>query len=375
MICSFCKAEIEDGSLYCNKCGKAMQIVPDYNVLEDDVLPAIIHGDTEKKPVYRDSEDGDRIEGRTGLFSTKSARRVAILFILIFLVFVAGFIGIYTYTHSYAFLMQKGSEALSASSYDRAIGYFREAMGQTEEPGEAYILIAESQVGAGYTDEAEKTLLTLLDKDPENIIAFRMLTELYFENDNIDGLDSLAARTATDEERQIIDDYTIVSPQFSIPGGEYKDDVTLSLSAGGDYEIYYTVDGTEPGRFNGIHYDGEPLLLSFGSTEITAVCVRSDGKAGRAVSETYTIIYEAPSMPVVSPGGGRLTKETMVTITTDSPEAKIYYTWDGSVPTSSSREYTEPIQVPEGNSILSVIVIDKHGLISQVLQTNYIYLP
>ena len=369
MICAHCKAEIEDGSLYCNKCGEAVQIVPDYNVLEDDVLPAIINGEPKR---YTSVDD---TTGRQGLFATKSARRVAIFFLVIFAILGIGFVSIYGYTHSYSFLIDKGKTALRDGSYDRAISYFRDAMDTTTDPGEAYILIAEAQVGAGYTDEAANTLFSLLEDDPENIIAFTMLTDMYSKNNDNDGLDALVRIALSDEEKELIGKNIIAVPEFSIEGGEFKDDVTLSLSAPEDYEIYYTVDGTEPGKFNGIHYNGEPLVLSFGSTEITAVCVRSDGKVGRAVSETYTIIYEVPSMPEVSPVGGRLTKPTRVTIMTDSPDANIYYTWDGTVPTSASAHYTGPISVPEGNSILSVIVIDKHELASQVLQVNYIYLP
>nr|MCR4673659.1 chitobiase/beta-hexosaminidase C-terminal domain-containing protein [Lachnospiraceae bacterium] len=56
-------------------------------------------------------------------------------------------------------------------------------------------------------------------------------------------------------------------------------------------------------------------------------------------------------------------------------DASIYYTWDGSMPTTNSYKYTEPILVPEGNNVLSVIVVDKHGMTSNVVKGNYIYLP
>ena len=373
MTCTYCNAEIEDGSLYCNRCGKAVQMVPDYNVLEDDVLPAIINGKVKGDAEIKEPVESEEV--KPGLFGTKSARRVAVFFILIFAVLVLGFAGIYGYTHSYGFLIQKGRGELNAGNYDRAIGYFRSAMEATEDPGESYILVAEAQIAAGYNDEAQKTLLSLLEDDPENLIAFTMLTDIYVSGDDIDGLDELSRMAQSDEQRQLIDENIIAAPEFSMPGGEYTDDVELFITAADDCEVYYTTDGTEPGRYNGIHYDGEPLLLSVGSTNVTAVCVRADGKAGRVASETYTIIYEAPKLPMVSPSGGRLTKVTFVTISTDTNEAELYYTWDGTVPTAGSSHYTGPIQVPEGNSILSVIAIDKHGLISPVLQVNYIYLP
>ena len=32
MKCIYCGEELKEGSLYCPKCGKAVQIVPDYNI-------------------------------------------------------------------------------------------------------------------------------------------------------------------------------------------------------------------------------------------------------------------------------------------------------------------------------------------------------
>ena len=38
MKCAKCGAEIKEGCIYCSVCGNAVQIVPDYSVLEDDYL-------------------------------------------------------------------------------------------------------------------------------------------------------------------------------------------------------------------------------------------------------------------------------------------------------------------------------------------------
>lgn len=54
----------------------------------------------------------------------------------------------------------------------------------------------------------------------------------------------------------------------------------------------------------------------------------------------------------------------------------IYYTWDGTDPTTASARYTEPFEVPEGNNVLSVLVVDKKtGLDSGVYRANFIYYP
>ena len=37
MKCAKCGAEIKEGCIYCSVCGNAVQIVPDYSVLEDEI--------------------------------------------------------------------------------------------------------------------------------------------------------------------------------------------------------------------------------------------------------------------------------------------------------------------------------------------------
>ena len=42
MKCVYCGAELKEGCIYCSKCGKEVQLVPDYNIIEDDYLKALL---------------------------------------------------------------------------------------------------------------------------------------------------------------------------------------------------------------------------------------------------------------------------------------------------------------------------------------------
>ena len=53
----------------------------------------------------------------------------------------------------------------------------------------------------------------------------------------------------------------------------------------------------------------------------------------------------------------------------------VYYTWDGSVPSEASNHYMGPIEMPEGNNILSLVLVDEYGRYSDVLKCNFIYYP
>ena len=57
---------------------------------------------------------------------------------------------------------------------------------------------------------------------------------------------------------------------------------------------------------------------------------------------------------------------------TAEDNCKIYYTWDGSDPDESSSEYTEPVEIPGGNNVLSVIAIDQTtGKCSDIYRNRY----
>ncbi len=42
MKCIYCGKELAEGELFCPACGKAVQIVPDYNVYDDDYLKEVL---------------------------------------------------------------------------------------------------------------------------------------------------------------------------------------------------------------------------------------------------------------------------------------------------------------------------------------------
>ena len=68
-------------------------------------------------------------------------------------------------------------------------------------------------------------------------------------------------------------------------------------------------------------------------------------------------------------------EETTVTIT-QQKDCTIYYTWDSTDPTTESAVYTEPIVVPEGDYVLSVMAVNnKTGLVSDIYRVNLGYHP
>jgi hypothetical protein len=130
---------------------------------------------------------------------------------------------------------------------------------------------------------------------------------------------------------------TVATPTFSPAAGTYlgTQTVTLSDSTSGA-TIFYTLDGSQPGTSAGgstQQYSG-PLTVS--STEtIKALATVGTTSSGTA-SSTYTIESQVAT-PTFSPAAGSYTATQTVSISTTSPApTTIYYTTDGSDPTTSS---------------------------------------
>ena len=77
-------------------------------------------------------------------------------------------------------------------------------------------------------------------------------------------------------------------------------------------------------------------------------------------------------MPCVTPDGGSFISDTKAYV--DVPEnCNAYYTWNGADPTIESELYVDGIDIPEGNNVLSVILVNEKGKESEVYKNRFEY--
>ena len=171
----------------------------------------------------------------------------------------------------------------------------------------------------------------------------------------------------------VIKKYYIVPPQFSVQGGLYTDDIRLEINPAEGFKLAVTSDGVDP-TIDDVVNDGFKLDIKEGSVIIKACSISENNDLGPIITNEYIVEYENPSFPYISPAAGSYYEETYITMYADNGST-IYYTWGDEEVSTDSTIYTDPILIPAGNNVLSVLVEDKHGLFSDVYKANYKYYP
>ena len=132
-----------------------------------------------------------------------------------------------------------------------------------------------------------------------------------------------------------------MAPTASPSGGELTIARRVELSSSAD-KIYYTTDGTTPTESSNLYK--EPILINK-TTTLKAIAVSKDGEISEVASFQYTAAARADMPKASYESGSTLEPGTVVTLWTDTSNAQIYYSTDGTDPTpdtlDSLLKYTE----------------------------------
>ena len=123
--------------------------------------------------------------------------------------------------------------------------------------------------------------------------------------------------------------------------------------------IYYTTDGTTPTSASTL-YTG-PITVA--STEtIQAVAIATSYYPSAIASAAFTVNLPPAAPPVFSVPAGTYTSAQSVSISDTTTAATIYYTLDGTTPTTSSTTYTRPIMVSSTATMEAIAVASGYSV-------------
>jgi N-acetylneuraminic acid mutarotase len=158
------------------------------------------------------------------------------------------------------------------------------------------------------------------------------------------------------------------TPTFSLPGGTYSGAQTVTISeADANAIIYYTTNGTTPTINSPVYNGAIPLPEQLGGPpETIEAFVTAPGFAPSAVATAvYTItvpVETAAATPTFTPVAGTYSSAQTVTISDTTPGAIIYYTTDGTTPTTNPEmtgsttiaQYSTPITISSTGTVQAI---------------------
>jgi hypothetical protein len=141
------------------------------------------------------------------------------------------------------------------------------------------------------------------------------------------------------------------SPIFSPSGGAYSTGQSVSITSGSaGAAIYFTTNGTPPTTSSNV-YTG-PVAVNASET-LEAIAVASGYSPSAVGTAIYSIGPILPT-PTFSPVQGTYTTPQAVTIFESTPGGSIYYTTNGTTPTTSSSLYSAPITVSANETLQAI---------------------
>jgi len=168
----------------------------------------------------------------------------------------------------------------------------------------------------------------------------------------------------TGDVYEVIDSGQVWAPDFSPRNGAIPTDKVRITSATSGAEIHYTTDGTDPLPGNPVVPADGLVSVPDGAT-LKARAFRNDLLPSDIRASKF---FYRPGAPIFSPPGGPVLSNTVVSISSETPGTKFYYTVNGYPPQIDDTNtflYTGPILINGSAFIQAVAVLDGFGAIGE----------
>jgi N-acetylneuraminic acid mutarotase len=163
-----------------------------------------------------------------------------------------------------------------------------------------------------------------------------------------------------------------ITPAFNPPAGTYTSAQNVTISNGmANASIHYTTNGSTP-TSNSTLYTA-PVSVS--ATETIQALAIAGGYPSSGVAIAAYAITPPAATPTFSEPGGTYTAIQTVSLSATTPNATIYYTTDGSTPTTASTAYSSAITVSSTETIQAIATATGYVASAVASATYTIALP
>lgn len=271
---------------------------------------------------------------------------------------------------NYGYYNSLGYEALDNKDYAGALVNFEKALtydeGKTDDKTNINMMLYmyDCYVETDDMEKAEEILKEIISRDKYNRSAYYYLIEMYAGRKEYKLLHDLYLKAKDSNDNELLlyfNNYLAQVPSVSPAGDTYQADQEITLSAPDGYKIYYTVNGSDPTKSASLYAGSIPI--SEGKTTLKFYAVNEYGFESDVVVAEYNVVYTGPAKPAIMPGNNDIVQSDKAKVIISGTQAgsTVYYTLDGSQPTTASTVYTEPFELPAGITTVSVLVVDSHG--------------
>lgn len=408
MKCSNCGAEIPASSRRCSQCKKAVPQDFNYNNMEKELLNTVleeeaIDGISGKSALYQrrterehskteaeknqyeleeDEESGDEEEEAV----KKQPGKLAAALLAGAAVFAGTVFFLQTFSTDFEYNKKETGyqnclEYMAQEDYTGALRSV-ELLLQEEKDSLEYLALKNTICEkSGDKKTQEEVLNRIIAADKDNYQAYEKLLALYLDREDQEAIVKLADQAPNSAVAAMLKEYLVEAPYLELTPGVYGSSQSLVITSENGNSIYYTLDGSSPQERGVLYVAPIPLELDrFYS--VRAVCKNERGAYGEESAGEYQIginavnntVTSSVAEPTVYPEGGTYSSPQRITIGVPIG-CQAYYSWTAGTELTpqSGTLYTGGIEMPQGSSVLSVIVTDASGNTSPVKQVSYTY--
>ncbi len=366
MKCSFCGLTIQEGEIFCPRCGQEIQWVPDYEPFGN----IIDREEQLKKEQARRALAKKKAEEAL----KRKKKRQTIITISVLLAIAVTILAI-TFSlkvrdnnqknNNFDYQFHMAETEFSNGNYDKSYEYVKRALELDNKNISARLLNAQIQVKLEDEYAAIRILSAVIEDEPDNVAAYGLLLKIYSGNGKAKEIKELLDKSTSEVVLEKYASYICSTPIFSLSAGKYNAKKQVQLYGKTDVTaIYYTLDGSTP-TTESILYTGG-ISLEEGTTTIKAIGINKKGIVSDVVSNQYSISLLPPSAPQISPSSGKFTTDMDTKIYIIVPNGcTAYYAFDKK-PTIADEVYNpdKPVRMQMGTHTFYAILVDENGKVS-----------